>query len=38
MNQAIASGFERTDLGNIQIAPEVIAVIAGLATIEVEGE
>ncbi|MFD3273320.1 Asp23/Gls24 family envelope stress response protein [Paenibacillus dendritiformis] len=37
MNQAIASEFERTDLGNIQIAPEVIAVIAGLATIEVEG-
>lgn len=37
MNQTIVPEFERTDLGNIQIAPEVITVIAGLATIEVEG-
>lgn len=37
MGQAMISEFERTDLGNIQIAPEVIEVIAGLATIEVEG-
>ncbi|EPY04785.1 hypothetical protein PAALTS15_22818 [Paenibacillus alvei TS-15] len=37
MNQTIIPEFERTDLGNIQIAPDVIAVIAGLATIEVEG-
>ncbi|MCE5173188.1 Asp23/Gls24 family envelope stress response protein [Paenibacillus profundus] len=37
MNQTIVPDFERTDLGNIQIAPEVITVIAGLATIEVEG-
>ncbi|MCG7406306.1 Asp23/Gls24 family envelope stress response protein [Paenibacillus sp. ACRRX] len=37
MNQTIIPDFERTDLGNIQIAPEVIEVIAGLATIEVEG-
>lgn len=37
MSQAMVSEFERTDLGNIQIAPEVIEIIAGLATIEVEG-
>lgn len=37
MSQAMISDFERTDLGNIQIAPEVIEVIAGLATVEVEG-
>lgn len=29
--------YEKTDMGTIQIAPEVIEVIAGLATIEVEG-
>ncbi|GAA0135672.1 Asp23/Gls24 family envelope stress response protein [Paenibacillus sp. YSY-4.3] len=29
--------FERTDIGEIQIAPEVIEVIAGLATVEVKG-
>lgn len=29
--------YEKTDLGEIQIAPEVIEVIAGLATIEVDG-
>jgi len=28
---------ESTDFGSIQIAPEVIEIIAGLATIEVEG-
>ncbi|MFD1955855.1 Asp23/Gls24 family envelope stress response protein [Paenibacillus thailandensis] len=33
----IAADYEKTDIGTIQIAPEVIAVIAGLATIEVEG-
>jgi len=37
MSQMIIPEFERTDLGHIQIAPEVIAVIAGLATIELEG-
>lgn len=37
MDQIMIPEFERTDLGSIQIAPEVIAVIAGLATIEVEG-
>lgn len=29
--------FERTEIGEIQIAPEVIEVIAGLATVEVSG-
>jgi len=29
--------FEKTEIGTIQIAPEVIEVIAGLATVEVEG-
>jgi len=29
--------YEKTDVGTIQIAPEVIEVIAGLATIEVKG-
>lgn len=33
----IAAEFEKTDIGTIQIAPEVIEVIAGLATIEVDG-
>ncbi|QAY66246.1 Asp23/Gls24 family envelope stress response protein [Paenibacillus protaetiae] len=33
----IAADYERTDIGTIQIAPEVIAVIAGLATDEVDG-
>lgn len=33
----IVPDYEKTDLGNIQIAPEVIEVIAGLATIEVDG-
>ncbi|WEK56311.1 MAG: Asp23/Gls24 family envelope stress response protein [Candidatus Cohnella colombiensis] len=33
----IAPDFERTDMGKIEIAPEVIEVIAGLATVEVEG-
>lgn len=35
--ETIAPEYERTDLGTIEIAPEVIEVIAGLATIEVEG-
>ncbi|HTG71585.1 MAG TPA: Asp23/Gls24 family envelope stress response protein [Candidatus Udaeobacter sp.] len=33
----IAAEYERTDIGTIQIAPEVIEVIAGLATVEVDG-
>lgn len=33
----IAPDYEKTEMGSIQIAPEVIEVIAGLATIEVEG-
>ncbi|WP_438448810.1 Asp23/Gls24 family envelope stress response protein [Gorillibacterium sp. sgz5001074] len=33
----IAPDYEKTDMGNIQIAPEVIEVIAGLASVEVEG-
>lgn len=33
----IAPDFVKTDMGNIQIAPEVIEIIAGLATLEVEG-
>ncbi|MBR2568968.1 MAG: Asp23/Gls24 family envelope stress response protein [Paenibacillus sp.] len=37
MSEIMIPDFERTDLGNIQIAPEVIEIIAGLATIEVEG-
>ncbi|XID94150.1 Asp23/Gls24 family envelope stress response protein [Paenibacillaceae bacterium WGS1546] len=35
--EMIAPDYEKTDLGTIEIAPEVIEVIAGLATIEVEG-
>ncbi|MWV45037.1 Asp23/Gls24 family envelope stress response protein [Paenibacillus sp. HJL G12] len=33
----VPSESERTDFGEIQIAPEVIEVIAGLATVEVKG-
>lgn len=33
----IAPDYERTDIGTIQIAPEVIEVIAGLAAVEVPG-
>ncbi|SFS60032.1 Uncharacterized conserved protein YloU, alkaline shock protein (Asp23) family [Paenibacillus sp. 453mf] len=33
----VPTEFERTDIGEIQIAPEVIEVIAGLATLEVGG-
>lgn len=33
----IAADYEKTDIGTIQIAPEVIEVIAGLATVEVDG-
>ena len=33
----IAPDYVKTDLGSIQIAPEVIEVIAGLATIETPG-
>jgi uncharacterized alkaline shock family protein YloU len=36
-NTNIVADYERTDIGSIQIAPEVIAVIAGLATIEIGG-
>mgnify|MGYP001108165951 CR=1 FL=1 len=32
-----ASDFEKTELGKIQIAPEVLEVIAGMAANEVEG-
>ncbi|QYR20002.1 Asp23/Gls24 family envelope stress response protein [Paenibacillus sp. sptzw28] len=33
----LAADYEKTDMGTIQIAPEVIEIIAGLATIEVQG-
>lgn len=33
----IIPDYEKTDMGNIQIAPEVIEVIAGLAAVEIEG-
>jgi len=33
----IAADYEKTDIGTIQIAPEVIEIIAGMATIEVPG-
>jgi len=33
----IAADYEKTDMGTIQIAPEVIEIIAGMATIEVPG-
>lgn len=33
----IIAEYEKTDMGTIQIAPEVIEVIAGFATLEVEG-
>lgn len=33
----IAPDYVKTEMGSIQIAPEVIEVIAGLATVEVEG-
>lgn len=33
----IAADYEKTEIGTIQIAPEVIEVIAGLATVEVGG-
>jgi uncharacterized alkaline shock family protein YloU len=33
----IAPEHEKSALGSIQIAPEVIEIIAGLATVEVEG-
>lgn len=33
----VSTEFERTEIGEIQIAPEVIEVIAGLATVEVKG-
>ena len=35
--ELIAPDFEKTDLGTIEIAPEVIEVIAGLATLEIDG-
>ncbi|MFK7697191.1 Asp23/Gls24 family envelope stress response protein [Paenibacillus sp. HJGM_3] len=37
MSTMAAADYEKTDIGTIQIAPEVIEVIAGLATIEVPG-
>ncbi|MEI7024664.1 Asp23/Gls24 family envelope stress response protein [Paenibacillus sp. y28] len=33
----LAPDFVRTEMGSIQIAPEVIEIIAGLATVEVPG-
>lgn len=33
----VAPDYEKTEIGHIQIAPEVIEIIAGLATIEVSG-
>ena len=33
----IAPDYVKTDMGSIQIAPEVIEIIAGLATVEVQG-
>jgi uncharacterized alkaline shock family protein YloU len=33
----IAPDYEKTDMGSIQIAPEVIEIIAGLASVEVAG-
>jgi uncharacterized alkaline shock family protein YloU len=33
----IAPDYVKTDMGSIQIAPEVLEVIAGLATLEVQG-
>jgi uncharacterized alkaline shock family protein YloU len=33
----IAPDYEKTDFGHIQIAPEVIEIIAGFATIDIEG-
>ncbi|MED4602406.1 Asp23/Gls24 family envelope stress response protein [Paenibacillus validus] len=33
----VAADYEKTDMGTIQIAPEVIEIIAGMATIEVPG-
>ncbi|MCC3373392.1 Asp23/Gls24 family envelope stress response protein [Cohnella sp. REN36] len=35
--ETMVPDYERTDMGTIQIAPEVIEIIAGLATVEVEG-
>ncbi|MGM1045997.1 Uncharacterized conserved protein YloU, alkaline shock protein (Asp23) family [Paenibacillus uliginis N3/975] len=37
MVESLPTEFERTEIGQIQIAPEVIEVIAGLATVEVSG-
>lgn len=37
MVDSLPTEFERTEIGQIQIAPEVIEVIAGLATVEVQG-
>lgn len=33
----LAPDYEKTDIGTIQIAPEVIGVITGMATMEVPG-
>lgn len=35
--ETITPEYEKTTMGTIEIAPEVIEVIAGLATVEVEG-
>jgi len=34
---SIVTDYEKTDMGSIQISPEVIEVIAGLATVEING-
>ncbi|WP_010499079.1 Asp23/Gls24 family envelope stress response protein [Paenibacillus elgii] len=33
----LAADYEKTEMGTIQIAPEVIEIIAGMATVEVPG-
>ncbi|WP_197479899.1 Asp23/Gls24 family envelope stress response protein [Paenibacillus swuensis] len=33
----VTTDYEKTDIGNIQIAPEVIEIIAGLAAVEIQG-
>ncbi|WP_128896722.1 Asp23/Gls24 family envelope stress response protein [Longirhabdus pacifica] len=34
---ALTPDFQKTELGSIHIVPEVVEIIAGLATVEVEG-
>ncbi|ANE48070.1 alkaline-shock protein [Paenibacillus swuensis] len=37
MMNTVTTDYEKTDIGNIQIAPEVIEIIAGLAAVEIQG-